>query len=180
MPLNRSRAVVLVALVCVLALVGCDNASETPAEGQTASGAKPSQSAPKVAQLSGDLVAAVSGGKSADWIGVHFALGTVPTVGKPLPVKIAIVPHQPFSSISAHFEPRDGLQMTAGENFGPVNDAKPETPLDHALMVVPTEEGVFMITVSVDSQGEDGNFTRIYTIPVIVGMNSAAAAPAAK
>jgi hypothetical protein len=180
MPLNRSRAVVLVALTCALALVGCDNASETPAEGQTASAAKPSQSAPKVAQLSADMVAAVSGGKSADWVGVHFALGAVPTVGKPLPVKIAIVPHQPFSSISVHFEPRDGLQMTAGENFGPVNDPKPETRLDHELMIVPTQEGVFMITVGVDTQGEDGNFMRIYTIPVIVGMSSTVAAPAAK
>jgi uncharacterized lipoprotein NlpE involved in copper resistance len=180
MPLNRSRAVVLVALACVLALVGCDNASETPAEAQTATRPKPSPSTPKVAQLSADMVAAVSGGKSADWIGVHFALGAVPTVGKPLPVKIAIVPHQPFSSLSAHFEPRDGLQMTAGESFGPVNDPKPETPLEHALMVVPTQEGVFMISVGVDTQGEEGNFIRIYTIPVIVGMNSAAPAPAAK
>jgi hypothetical protein len=180
MPFIRSRAVVLVALVCVLALAACDHASEAPAEGQTAAGAKPSHAAPKVAQLSGDMVAAVSAGKGADWVGVHFALGALPTVGKPLPVKIAIVPHQAFSALSAHFEPRDGLQMTSGENFGPVNDAKIETPLEHTLVVVPTQEGVFMITVSLDTQGEDGNFTRIFTIPVIVGMNAAGAAPAAK
>jgi hypothetical protein len=179
MSFNRSRAVVLVALICVSALAACDHASETSAEGGSAA-AKPTQAKRKVAQLPADMVAAVSAEKNAESVGVHFALGALPAVGKPLPVRIAIVPHQLFTEVSAHFEPREGLELTSGENFGPVTDAKSETPLEHTLVLVPTQEGVFMVTVSLDTEGEEGNFTRIFTIPVIVGMNPAVTPPAAK
>jgi len=176
----RSRAVELVALMCVSALAACDHASDAPTEGQRGTAVKPSPPTPKIAHLSSDMVAAVSAGRGAESISVHFALSALPAVGKPLPVKIAIVPHEPFSSVSAHFGPREGLQVTDGETFGPIADVKSESSLEHTLTIVPTQEGVFMVTVSLDTVGEAGNFTYIFTIPVIVGMNTAAGTPAAK
>ena len=179
MPISRSRAVALATLACVSMLAACDKAPSTPAETQPAAGSKPNVPSPKVAHLSSEMVAAVSAGRTANVIGVHFALGAVPTVGKPLPVKISIVPHRDFKSVSAHFETRDGLELSSGENFGPVAGADSETALEHALVLVPGQEGVFMVTISVETDGDEGNFTRIFTIPVIVGIGPAApAAPA--
>jgi hypothetical protein len=175
MPTTRRRAVALATLACVSMLAACDNAP-APAETQPAAGSKPNVPTPKVAQLSSEMVAAVSAGKTANVLGVHFALGTVPTVGKPLPVKIAIVPHRDFKSISAHFETREGLALTSGESFGPFTGADSETALEHALVLVPGQEGVFMVTISVETDSDEGNFTRIFTIPVIVGMGPAATA----
>jgi hypothetical protein len=174
----RSRAVALASLACAAMLAACDNAP-SPAETQSEAGNKPTVPVPKVAHLSNEMVAAVSAGKTANVIGVHFALGALPTVGKPLPVKIAIVPHRVFKSVSAHFETREGLELTSGENFGPVASVDSEKALEHALVLVPGQEGVFMVTISVDTDSDEGNFTRIFTIPVIVGMGPAAtAAPA--
>jgi len=176
MPISRRRAIALATLACVSMLAACDKSPSTPAETQAAAGSKPNVPSPKVAHLSGEMVAAVSAGRSANVIGVHFALGAVPTVGKPLPVKIAIVPHRDFKSVSAHFETREGLKLTSGENFGPVASADSESALEHALVLVPAQEGVFMVTISVDTDSDEGNFTRIFTIPVIVGLGPAATA----
>jgi hypothetical protein len=175
MPFTRRRAVALATLACVCMLAACDKAP-SPVETQSAAGSKPNVPTPKVAHLSSDMVAAVSAGKTANVIGVHFALGAVPSVGKPLPVKIAIVPHRDFNSVSAHFETRGGLELTSGEIFGPVAGADSETALEHALVLVPGQEGVFMVTISVETDADEGNFTRIFTIPVIVGMGPAATA----
>ena len=176
---TRCRAVAFVALAGATMLAACEDSSTA----QTAQpSAKPNAVPSKTAQLSSEMVAAVSAGKTAASIGVHFALGGVPTVGKDLPVKIALVPHSDFGSIGAHFEARDGLTLSTGENFGPLTDADAEKTLQHDLILVPQKEGVFMVTISVDTDGEDGNFTRIFTIPVIVGMGNgepSAAAPAA-
>jgi hypothetical protein len=175
MPVTRCCAVVLATLACVSMLAACDGAP-APAETQPAAGSKPNVPSPKVAHLSSEMVAAVSAGRTANVIGVHFALGAVPTVGKPLPVKIAIVPHSNLKSLRAHFETREGLVLTSGENFGPIAGADSETALEHALVLVPGQEGIFMVTISIETDGDEGNFTRIFTIPVMVGMGPAATA----
>ena len=99
---------------------------------------------------------------------MHFALRAPPVVNKALPVDVAIVPHRKFSSLIVHFESQDGLATTAGEVFGPKADIESETPLSHQLVLLPTREGMFMVTASVETEGADGNITRIFSIPVIV------------
>jgi hypothetical protein len=114
------------------------------------------------------MVAAVSAGKSSTAVGVHFALGAPPTVGSPLPVQIAIVPHRRFTSLRLHFEAHDGLSITAGGDFGPETDADTETALLHNLMLLPNKDGLFMVTTSVDTESEEGNVIRVFSIPVLV------------
>jgi hypothetical protein len=169
----RHRAAVA-ALVCVCVLAACDDAPPPPPERAPAAG----QAAPvsKKADLAQDMVAAVSAGKTSNLISVHFSLGGSPAVNTPLPVKVAIVPHRKFSSVRVHFESQDGLEATAGENFGPESNPAAETPLLHQLMLLPTREGMFVVTSSVETDSDDGNVTRIFSIPVIV---ASAAGPAA-
>jgi hypothetical protein len=174
--MTNCRVPVLTALACVVTLAGC---GDPPAEeNAAASGAARPAAAPRTATLSSQMVAAVSASKNSTAIGVHFSLDSSPTVATPLPVQIAIVPHQEFESVRAHFESQEGLAMPVGEDFGPVTNVDAEKALTHQLVLLPGKEGMFMVTVSVDTHGEDGNVVRIFSIPVIVGPASAAA-PAA-
>ena len=126
------------------------------------------------------LKAAVAAGKHSTAISIHFALASPPTVATPLPVKIAIVPHATFATVSVHFESHDGLTMPMGEDFGPVNDVAPEKPLTHELMLLPSREGMFMVTATVDTLSDEGNVVRIFSIPVVVGPAQPASAPVPK
>ena len=171
----RHRAA-FAALASIWVLAACDDASREPQ--QAAPVANKDVPAPRVANLAKDMVAAVSAGKAASVISLHFALRAPPAVNTPLPVEVAIVPHRKFSSIRVHFDSQEGLAATAGDNFGPVTNADTETALTHQLVLLPTKEGMFMVTSSIETESEDGNVTRIFSIPVIVAPAGAAAAAA--
>jgi hypothetical protein len=170
------RVFAIATLASAMTLAGC---GDPPAE-QTATSSSPGKPAEgaKPASLGSHMVSAVSASKNSTAISVHFSLDKPPAVSTPLPVEIAIVPHQKFESVRAHFESQEGLTMPMGEEFGPVKDADPEKALSHQLMLLPTREGMFMVTVMVDTVGDDGNVVRIFSIPVIVGPAKAAEAPA--
>ena len=167
---STRRAMVVAALAAGVLLAGCDGAPE-PAKTAPSGPNKPA--AGKTAVLPPDMVAAVSAG-STRTIGVHFALKASPVVNEALPIDIAIVPHLAFSSVRAHFEAHDGLALISGETLDAVASVSAEKPLTHQLVVLPKQEGVYMITASVESEGDDGAITRVFSIPVIV---APAAAP---
>ena len=164
---SLSRAIPLVVLACAAMLAACDDAP--PAPTADAADASSKTRKPAVAGLASNMVAAVSAGKTATALGVHFALGAAPAVNTPLPVEIAIVPHRDFDSIRAHFETYDGISMTAGEDLGPLSDIRTEKALKHSLMLLPAKDGVFMVTVIVETASDEGVVTRLFSIPVIVG-----------
>jgi hypothetical protein len=169
----KSRAILIALLAGGLA-AGCDDAP--PPKARDAAGPPASTPKEKVAVLPPQMVAAVSAGKSSAMISVHFVLGAVPAVGKPLPVDIAVVPHRPFDSVRALFEAPDSLHM-AGNTFPHQTDAKAEDVFNHRLTLTPSEEGVFLVTAAVETEGADGSVTRIYSIPIIVHGASGSAKP---
>jgi len=78
------------------------------------------------------------------------------------------------------YDARLCLTMPVGEDFGPVNDVAPEKPLTHELMLLPSREGMFMVTATVDTLSDEGNVVRIFSIPVVVGPAQPASAPVPK
>lgn len=165
-----------VACAAGIVLAGCGNdpASDAPAAGQTA----PKPAKPAGSKLPPEMVAAVSSARNASVVGVHFVLNGTPTVSKALPVDIAIVPHKPVSALIAHFEARDGLAVATGSALDRQADPEPEKAIKHQLILLPGREGVFMVTVVVETESIDGTVSRIFSIPVIVGPPTAAPAPA--
>lgn len=169
------------ALVASVLLSACGDA---PSD-SSATSATPNKPAPrKVDGLAPEMVAAVSAGSTASAVSVHFALGATPVVNKALPLDLAITPHQEFESLSLHIEGPDGLAVTVGNTLDPVVPVSPEKIIKHQLVLLPGREGVFMLTVGVETLGKDGNVTRIFSIPMIVSATAApppapAAAPAA-
>jgi hypothetical protein len=173
----RSRRFIGLSVACAAALLlaACDDAP-TGQPSQPGAAAKPVKSAEVV--LPPEFVAAVSAGRNSSVISVHFALRNSPTVNQALPVDIAIVPHQSFTAVRAHFDSRDGLVVATGNELTALTDPKPEKPIEHELVLMPGKDGVFMVSAIVETEGLDGTISRVFSIPVIVAP-PAAAAPAA-
>ena len=110
---------------------------------------------------------------------MHFVLRSSPTVSQALPVDIAIVPHQAFTAVRAHFDSRDGLVVATGNELATKTDPKPEKPIEHQLVLMPGKDGVFMVSAVVETEGLDGTVSRVFSIPVIVAPPAPAACRAA-
>jgi hypothetical protein len=170
-----SRCRWIVALVVGLPLASCgDSAPEKPADVKTA------PAAAKTAKVKDNMVAAVSAGKSATVVGVYFALGNAPTIDSALPIDIAIVPHQDFTALQARFSTQgDGLRLMSGDLLQRVANIEAESSLDHKLVLMPKKEGVYMVSVNLETEDSEGSVSRIFSIPVIVApAESAPEAPA--
>lgn len=170
-----NRRLLFAALACGALLSACDDAPPAPTTGGPSAARKPAAS--KIAGLPPEMVSAVSAGRNATVVSVHFALRDTPAVNEALPMDIAIVPHQEFTSLRAHFEGRDGVALTTGENLEPLSNAASEKPIMHQLTLLPSREGVFILTASVETEGVEGNVTRIFSIPIIVAPVQAAPPP---
>jgi len=173
---------VLLALLACTFVCSCDDAPPAAADPAASTAARPGTRAES--PLPPEMVAAVSASKSSLIIGVHFALGGQPVIGKPLPVDIAVVPHQPFAAVRVHFLGPDGLAVTSGKDMPTQSAVVPGSILSHKLTLEPSRDGVFMLTAAVETESEEGMIVRTYSIPVIVsgsgdGVATAPAAPAA-
>lgn len=163
---RSSHTRLIAACAAGILLASCD---DSPPDSQSAgpTGAKPNPATPGV--VAPEMVAAVSSVRNAAVVGVHFALKGTPTVNKALSVDIALVPHQPITTLRAHFEARDGLSLATGNVLEALSDPKPEKVITHQLVMLPSKEGVFMVTAIIDTEAGDGSVSRIFSIPVIVG-----------
>jgi hypothetical protein len=165
-----------VACAVGLLLAGCDD--RAPAE-EAAPAKPPSKVTNPVTPLPPEMVAAVASTRNNTVVSVHFALKGTPTVGKPLPVDIAIVPHVPVLALTVHFEARDGLALATGNVLERLADPRPEAAIKHQLILLPAKEGVFMVAAIVETERSDGSVSRVFSIPVIVGAPSTAGSPPA-
>jgi hypothetical protein len=163
---------VSVACIAALWLCACDDAptDSTSQPGTSQKSGKTSEIA-----LPPEFVSAVSAGGNSSVISVHFALRNVPTASEALPVDIAIVPHQMFTAVRAHFDSRDGLAVATGTELATKSDPKPEKPIEHKLVLMPGRDGVFMVSAIVETEGADGTISRVFSIPVIVAPQAAPA-----
>lgn len=173
------RASLVVALAGCVLLAGCDSSSENEAANANDAAAPAAPKLPPKAKLADQMVAAVSQGKTAIAVGVHFTLGNTPAVNQDLPIEIAIVPHEEFLSLRMTLEGQEGISVVSGDSFGPKSEVEPEKAFTHQAVLRPTAEGVFMIGATVETDSSAGLVSRTYSIPVIVAPQAAPAAGAA-
>lgn len=171
--IRRSHLLPVLALGSLVAACG-----DSPSEEAVATQAGPAKTT-KAAGLSPEMVAAVPVGRPTNVLSVHFALGKLPLVGQALPVEIAIVPHQDFTSVRANFEGPEGLALTIGNELKPVTEVKLETIIKHQLMLLPRTDGVFIISATVETESSaEGTVSRVFSLPIIVAAAEASAAAA--
>lgn len=171
------RAFVLAVLACGSLVSACgDSPSEEQAAAPKSTPGKPA----KLAGLPPEMVAAVPANRSSTAVTVHFALGKPPVVGEAVPVEIAIVPHQDFTSLRAHFVGAEAVAVTVGDAMAPVSDVKLETVIKHQLVLLPSTEGIFMISASLETESpSEGTVSRVFSLPMIVsGAGKPAPTPA--
>lgn len=161
---SRARRSLLAALSLGALLAACEDSAPDPQAAAPAATAP----APKANELPTNMVAAVSAGKTATAIGVHFSLGASPAVDTALPVEIALVPHENFTSVGAHFQSQDGLTLMSGDELAPTKSAVAKKIIKHQLRLMPSRTGVYIVTASVETEGAEGTVTRVFSIPVIV------------
>jgi hypothetical protein len=167
---------VLVAILAGACASACDDAPPARPAGDVSPSARPAKAESPVPP---NMVAAVSASKTSSVLGVHFALESAPVVGKPLGVDILVVPHREFTTLRVNFETPEGLILATGDRFAVSSGIKAETAYSHKLVIQPQQEGVYLITVGVETVSEDGSVTRIYSIPLIVYGANAEPRPAA-
>jgi hypothetical protein len=160
-----ARASCFAAFSAGVLLAGCDKSA--PEAAPTAATAK-KPAGPKLANPGENMVAAVPAGKSSRYVGVHFSLGNSPTVNQALPVEIAVIPHQDYTSLRGSFETQDGLTLVSGDALPLKKDAGSEQPIKHQIVLMPARAGVFMITATIETEGTEGVVSRVFSIPVIV------------
>ena len=156
-------------------LAGCGD--PPPDEAARRSSAAARSSASKAATGNAQMVAAVSSGKSVTAVSMHFSLGSTPRVATALPVDIAVITHEEFTSLRVHFESQDGLTLVSGEDLPPRLEVKAEATLQHQLILMPARDGVFMVTAVVDTEVKEGLMSRIFFSPVIGAPPAAPEAP---
>jgi hypothetical protein len=164
----RPSRVSLVALIASVGLFAACEDSEKPSQANSPAASVTVPAKPKGDELPADMVAAVAANRAGNAVSMHFTLGAKPEVNKALPVDIAIVPNQEFEKLSAHFLSQNGLAVSVGENYGPLSSPAVGKPLRHQLVLLPGKDGVFVLTGSIDTIDSTGNFTRIFSIPVVV------------
>jgi hypothetical protein len=168
-------ALVLATLACGSMIAAC---GDSPPEEAAATGA--TKKAPKVAGLPPEMVAAVSSGRSSTVISLHFALGKSPLVDQALPVDIAIVPHEDFTSVRGHFQGGEDMAVTVGNAMAVQSNVKSESILKHQLVLLPRKEGVYMISATIETESPtEGTVSRVFSLPMVVAATETAApAPA--
>jgi hypothetical protein len=169
------RASLVVALASCVLLAACDSSTENAPPPTSAAPAPKVAPKPK-ARLADQMVAAVSQGKNATAVGVHFMLGSAPVANQDLPLQIAIVPHEKFMSLRLTLTGQQGITVVSGGAFGPKTEVEPEKAFIHEVVLRPASEGVFTIGATVETEGGDGMVSRDYSIPVIVAPQAAPAA----
>lgn len=174
-----SRCGWIVGLLVCLSLAACGDPAPEKSAGAKAA---PKAAGPARAKVDDNMVAAVPAGKSSTAVGVYFTLGNAPAIDSALPVDVAIIPHEDFVSVQARFNTQgDGLTLVSGDLLQPVANVKAESTLEHKVVLMPRKEGVYMVTVNLETESNTGSVSRIFSIPVIVAPPGGAAesAPAA-
>ncbi|HTV95058.1 MAG TPA: hypothetical protein VME42_03630 [Steroidobacteraceae bacterium] len=136
---------------------------------------------PSAQQQTSDMVEAVTEGKSQAPIGLKFDLRQRPTEGEPLEVVIALLPQVAGSPATIEVSASEGLTLAPEEARFQFQSVEAAQVYRHGIKVIPTAQGLVLLTFSVSLQHDQSSDTRVFSVPILVGAapGSSAAAPAA-
>jgi hypothetical protein len=165
-------------LAASVILVGCGS-GETP--GVASAPAKPAVP-PRKAQpgdvVSPNMVTAAGGARTGPaTVQLKFELRERPDVAQPLDIDVVILPASAtLDRLYGRVETGDGLELADGAQIAPTERPAEGIPIRHSIKVLPKRDGIFTVNavVSMDAAGQ--SWSQTFSIPVIVGAGSTAAA----
>lgn len=169
---DRMRYVRQLACIAAMAslLAACGSKEEPAAATEPApkQAAEPKPAAPAVADPTDKMARAVGNGKPGAAVDIKYEFAAKPEVGKPVQLEVALIPSAGVDSLEATFGGMDGITL-AGPLTATVNNAKAGEPYKHSLSVLANQNGVFYITVSVNTQISGASLGRTFSIPFVAG-----------
>jgi hypothetical protein len=144
------------------AALGFGFAAKTPAAGAPAMPSTTAKSAT-------GMVSAVAAGKGGAGLNLKFDLKSRPGVGEPADIDFDLTPSREFDRLQVVFRSNDGLEIRSGATSPPVEKPTLNAPLHFTVTVVPRAEGIYSVSAVVLADSTDGQMSRTYAIPVIVG-----------
>lgn len=174
----------LLAAAMLLAACNSEPAPESKAEPSAkAAKAKPSAAAKEAAtataaanDATAKMARAVGNGKPGAAVDIRYDIRARPEAGKSVEVEVALVPGPGVDSMEATFAGMDGITL-AGPLTASFPTVKAGEPYKHTLSLLPDRNGVFYITVAVNTQMGNSSLGRTFSIPFVVGKTPVQAKP---
>ena len=168
--MTHARQLVCLGLMTVM-LAACGSKEEAPPAPATDApkqAAQPKPAAPAVADPTDKMARAVGNGKPGAAVDIKYEFASKPEVGKPVQLEVALIPSAGVDSLEATFSGMEGITL-AGPLTATLNSAKAGEPYKHSLSVLANQNGVFYITVSVNTQISGASLGRTFSIPFVAG-----------
>ena len=166
----NARATALLLVAATVALSSCSKSAQNANTAADAVG-KPSAAMP--AHPKSNLVAAVSVGKPGAAVDLHFDLAARPKVGEALQIGLELTPRSAASQLHVSVVGNDGISVAGSGELDGADRPAVDVALKRSVSVTPQREGMFYLSVFVET---DDGLTRSFAIPLIVGDLGAAAA----
>jgi hypothetical protein len=177
MKLLESPSVRLLSLIAAAALlVACDSQTVPDPKPQSAAKiaksdkpAAPAKSASAAAtNVTAKMARAVGNGKPGAAVDIKYDILARPEAGKVVEIQVALVPGPGVEAMEATFTGMEGITVT-----GPLSANFPEVkagePYKHTLSVLPDHDGVFYVSVIVNTKLGNTSLGRTFSIPFVVG-----------
>lgn len=167
--MNPFKALSSVLCIAVLAACNSEPAPEVKAAKSSPPKAAAAKPAPVVAADPAEKMArAVGNGKPGAAVDIRYDILSRPEAGKPVEVEVALIPRAGVEAMDATFSGMDGITL-AGNLTASFTDVKPGELYKHRFSLLPQQEGVFYIAVSVSTQMGGSTLGRTFSIPFLVG-----------
>lgn len=160
-----NRLLVCFSIVSASLLAACGSKSEP--EAAVAAAPKPVD-APAAGDPVHKMARAVGNGKPGAAVVIRYEFAAKPSVGAPTEVEVAFIPNVGVDSLDATITGMDGVTIAgpATASFTKVESGKPYT---HTVSVLPDRNGVFYLSVVVNTQIGGSTLARTFSIPFVVG-----------
>jgi hypothetical protein len=124
------------------------------------------------------MVEAATQGKSQAPVILKFDVLQRPLQGQPLEIGVALLPQMPASPLTVEVTGPDALQLGPGESQFEFAEVDVTQVYRHTVKLVPTAEGVYLLTFNVILKHDQTADSRVFSVPVIVSGNAATPAAA--
>lgn len=114
------------------------------------------------------MARAVGNGKPGAAVDIKYEFVAKPEVSKPVELEVVLIPTAGVDAMEASFSGMDGITL-AGTLTASFTAVKAGEPYKHTLSVLADRNGVFYITVSVNTQISGATLGRTFAIPFVAG-----------
>ena len=169
--MNASRVLQVVALALIFggSLTACGSDPEPEGKAVTPPSApKPKPAVAAGADPTAKMARAVGNGKPGSAVDIKFDFKARPEAGTPVEVEVVLIPSAGVDAMDATFSGMDGITL-AGTLSASFTEVKSGQPYSHTISVLPSQNGVFYVTVTVNTQIGGATLGRTFSIPFVVG-----------